>query len=784
MCLSPFFERKFPMNDLVIDAKGLLSLDSNGQERILPSPVGVLVFNGKALLPEGAEQQGDTVILKYPCGSCAIKVEKKKRYHKLTVVSVPEGSDAFVFGPYETKASDFGEVLGVGWHDDGSAVCIQSLMPKVVGGCKAEALKDKGELPLYQDAAGKIDGKVYLQCSVSDRTKPSKTDYLGMKDVLVKPVELPDGGIEGAAVALISAESADNLISVISNMEVEEGLPHPTYLGSYAKTDKRANSYYMIFGGNELSNEECIEYAGRAGVSAIYFSNMLERWGHFKVDSENFPGGIDDVRHYSDMAAEHGTTVGTHTLSNFIHTNDPYVSPVPHDGLLAMDETVLAKDISKEDQCVYIEDDNNYGTSSTLNVFRVGDELITYKDYDSEHKCVSGCTRGAFGTAVSAHHRGDKVLRLWDHGYGTLFPDIDLQKKMADDLGTLIRDGKLKRMSFDGLEGCAYTGTGEYAMADYVKRVLDIVGNDIICEGSMITHYLWHAFAYCNWGEPWYDDVRRGGMYAYRAGNIPFLKRNLIPCMLGWYAIWLNRGRYEATPPENVEFILSRSAAFDAGMALFSETDVPKNHGKYGEYLDLVKLWGDFRINADIPDNVRERMQEETGSWHLEKTEDGWNLSQLIIRQRDLDYTDCVVKAEGGYVNNNVQENQRADRINHSSHIVCDRSYEGVEEVPMFRIRVGEPGHGYMENPEFECLKFTATAEGGDYLEYRGGMELYHYDANFNLKEIITGEGRPLTWDDLWFKTLKYTTDTDEYARYIMTEIRTRRIYRINPLTK
>ncbi len=769
------------MNTLTLDTNGYLTLHQENQTFISSSPVGTLIVGGTAHLPKSGMQDGNTIILHYTCGDCVLSVEQKERYYKLTVLSVPEEAGGFVFGPYQTDASTFGEVLGAAWYDNGCVACIQSLMPKVVGGCKVESLKNKNNVPLHEDPAAEIDKTVYLQCSVSNRTKESAMDYLDMKNVMVKATPLPDGEISGASIALIAADSADDLISIISDMELAEGLPHPYYQGSYVKTDRRATSYYMIFGGSGLTNEERIEYAGRAGVSCIYFSDLLDSWGHFHIDSNNFPNGVEQVAALSDMAARYKVDVGTHTLSNFIHTYDPYVTPVPHDNLLIMDQTELTCDACANAVELHIKEDKNYATSSTLNTLRIGDELITYSEYDAKRKCLIGCTRGTFDTKAAAHQTGDTVSRLWDHGYRTLFPDINLQREMADRLGKIIRDGKLHRMSFDGLEGCAYTGGGEYAMANYVQRVLDIVGNDIVCEGSRITHYLWHAFAYCNWGEPWYDDARRGGMQTYRTHYLPFFKRNLIPNMLGWFAIWLNRGKYEATPPENVEFILSRSTAFDAGMALFSESEVAKKHGKYGEYLDLVRLWGDFRLHANIPDNVKEKMQEETSNWHLEKTEDGWVLSELIIRNQDLDYTDRVVKAEAGYVDNNVKESKVEGRRNHSSHMVCDFSYEGIEETTNFRIRVGKPGHGYLENLEFPTLKFHVIAEGGDYLIYKGGMELYHCDANYNIKEVIKGEGKPLTWKDLWFSTLQYTTDLDDDACYMFTEIRTRRVYHIQP---
>ena len=331
-------------------------------------------------------------------------------------------------------------------------------------------------------------------------------------------------------------------------------------------------------------------------------------------------------------------------------------------------------------------------------------------------------------------------------------------------------------MSFDGLEGCLYTGVGDFGPAEFVRRVLLKTGNELVCDASILSHYLWHAFTYCNWGEPWYDHVRRGGLYAYRAGHIPYFKRNLINPMMGWYTVWENRGRYEATSPENMEFMLSRMAAFDAGMALNVDGSAAKNHGKMGEYLDLARLWSDFRFNADIPDSLREKMQDENSNWHLEADGDGWKLYDLVLRTNDLDYCDHIVKTEAGFIDNKVRKNSD-NLVSHSTILWNDTPYAGFEdELFRFRIRVGEPGCGMLCDPDFGNIRFSLTALGGDYLVYNGGTEIEHFDANYNLKAVVKGEGKPI---QTGFTRFFYKTDSNGNARYLFSEIRVRNIYRV-----
>ncbi|MBQ7923616.1 MAG: hypothetical protein IJ325_13745 [Clostridia bacterium] len=775
------------MTKLSLDHAGLMTLADGNKTYITPSPIGLLVTQGCAYAPVSADRDGEEITLTFEPGTCKLTVQDCGKYYKITVKEVPAGTERFIFGPYATEAVSFGEVIGAGWYDDGSVVCIQSLMPKVISGFAGPVAENKTglDLGMADDAASEYKGKVYLKLAASDRTKYTTKNFLGMQNVIAEPAPMPDALIDNASIALLTADSADALLDSIGEVELAEDLPHPTHNGEFAKKCRRASAHYLIFDGSGLTNDERVELAGRAGVSCVYFAGVIEKWGHFTADKVNFPGGAAEVAYYSDKVKEYGVHLGAHSLSNFITTDDEYVTPVPHEKLLVMDKTKLTKDLQKGETEIFVADVNNFPRRSTLNVVRIGNELIQFSGFDKERLCLTGCTRGAYKTVETAHTAGDTVDRLWDHGYHTLFPNIELQSEMAECLGNFVKEAKIHRFSFDGVEGCDYTGYPEYARAAYVKKTLETAGHEVVCDGSCLSHYLWHAYAYANWGEPWYDSARRGGMYVYRANHMEYFRRNLLPCMLGWYSIYGNDGHFEATPPEDMEYMLSREVAYDAGAAIHVAENVAKKHGFIHKYMDLIKLWGDFREEADIPDDLREKMQDENSNWHLEKMDDGWDLHYLIVRTQDLAYGDRPIQAEAGVVDNKATVNADITKRDHSAFFVADEAYPGVDEPLHLRIRVGEPGHGYLENLQIKNMKWDIQAEGGDYLEYYGGDELYIYDKDFNLKTIAhcTGDVLPNMRNMVWDR-IRYTTDTDDMARYIMKEIRTVKIYHIKPKQK
>lgn len=778
------------VSKLVVLENGMLQLSLQDEMLISPSPIGILVKDGVGYLPLFADTDGEKCRITYQTGEVTLLVQKKEGYWKLTLVALPEGAERFVFGPYKTAGVRHGAILGASWAESGAVVCMQSLMPKIDGGIGAELTLSSGErLSKPKAASADADG-ITLQCYAEDRSKEREFSYAGHvvgyggnAKGRIKGLDDPDGKMEGGAVALLCASDAQMLLDKIEKMELAEGLPHPTYEGIYAKRNKRVSSAYMILSGELLPGEELIDIAGRAGLRCVYFSDLFGKWGHFTVNEQAYPGGAQSIAKLAECAAAANISIGTHNLSNFITTNDPYVTPVPHKELLAMDETVLMRDIDATDTEIFVADENNYTEPRPLNTVRIGDELITYTRFDGDRKCLLGCTRGAYGTHAAVHSKDAVVQRLWDHGYKTLFPSAALQGEMADRLADSLLACGITRTSFDGLEGCQYTGHGNYGTAEFVRRVLERCGENMICDASMTSNYLWHALAYCNWGEPWYDSARRGGSYVLRKNDQAFFKNNLIHPMMGWYKIFDAKGRFEATTPEDMEFILSRMAAFDAGIALTLNSRVVRKHGLFGEYLDLVRLWEEFRFEADIPEDVLEKMREEYTDWHLEQDGDGWRLTQLVLRRQDLDYGDQNVETEAGMIYQSGRTDEEEFWKYHSSIYDAGNSEWEIADPVRFRIRVGQSGHGRMKDLSFGGLHFSFTANGGDYLVYNGGRTLLHYDENFRLLEQLQGgEGTDMMLRPkmgMLLLDLCYATDRDEVARYELTEINARAVYRI-----
>ncbi len=779
-----------------IDSKGLLSMTAGGRTEISSSPVGMACVDGNLYAPLSAKVEAGRITLAFECGEVVLSRQiRADNSLRLEVISIDDGIDTFFFGPYECpQCNGIGDIVGAAWHEDGSLICIQSLNPKTVGQFIGEAYMPETNDTGFHGPGLKVAAlegdKAFLSCHADNFTRPRTVPFIpsGLKNVVPEVIPAPEGSIVGAAVILTRADNSDEMLQKISRIELEEGLPHPTLDGEWAKTSPHASDIYFDFAGGDI--EQQIRIVERAGANWIYYSDPFESWGQFEVSKVKFPGGDPQFKESVDKALSHGINVGTHTLSNFVHTYDRYVTPAPDKDLLAFDPTPIKKAISATDTDIYIGEALNYAVKQTLSLVRIGDELIRFDKFDAERCCLTGCERGACGTAAEAHDAGSIITHMADHGYATLFPNHALQSDMAGNIGDFMARFGLRRLSFDGLEGCTYTGHGEMGTNTFVKTVFDHAGGDLICDASTPSHYRWHALSYFNWGEPWYDSDRRGGNYNYRASNQDYFHRNLLPGMLGWYKVCNADRRYEPTLPETLEFIMSRTVAFQAGLLLsYSIGESPKADN----YLDMIKLWQEFRFTADIPQEVRDQMKVQRTDWHLEKKDGKWLLSEIFIHSYDLGFTDrrqTIVQMESGTSSYQPWGNYGSS---HMSNCVLDKasfdpSVPAIKEPAHFRIRVGTPEEkGQLHELAFcggwygaEIIKFDVTANAGDYLEYCGGKTLRHFDKNYELIETVEGEGSEILYDGAGSSgvTVKYNLSNDDLSM-TMKHIRTVRTFEL-----
>ncbi|MFO7616821.1 MAG: hypothetical protein R6V75_06185 [Bacteroidales bacterium] len=621
-----------------------------------PAPLMQIRRESAFIQPVGASLEPGTgiLLLEFPNATTArIAVGQQPTHLTFTLQEITgaDSIDLVVWGPYPTTISEtVGETVGV-VRDSVFAIGIQALNLKTLGGFPTEESDIEPSYDIFEtgsliDVADSI--KVFyrgqtarkepfgsvLQAYCRNRDRERVIPNWGHERYVAPPFE--DGGVTGSSIALFGSR-ADQALATIGEIELAEGLPHPMIGDEWAKTAREATAAYLIMNFGIREFEDALALTKKAGLKYLYQEGPFETWGHFKLNARQFPENWETMRLMVERAEEEGILLGIHTLSNFITTNDPYVTPVPDPRLAKVGATTLAQPLSATEKTIGIADPGffNQMINNTLRAAVIGNEIIRYREVSEEAPWrLLGCERGAFGTKASVHAVGSVIAKLMDHPYQTFLSDNELSEEIALRIADFFNQTGCRQISFDGLEGNWSTGMGQYGRQRFTQIWYDHLQPElqgrVITDASNPGHYFWHMFTRMNWGEPWYAGFRES-QTQYRLLNQLYFNRNLIPAMLGWFKMT------PETSLEDVEWLLARSAGFDAGYALVTSLEAVSRNGFSNPILQAIKLWEQARMAGAFPEEAREQLQDIRNEFRLET--DGptnWNLYPYTIWRAEL----------------------------------------------------------------------------------------------------------------------------------------------------
>ncbi|WP_186755253.1 hypothetical protein [Echinicola salinicaeni] len=708
-----------------VEKSFLLCLGANGKE-YMPQSAGINEETG--LIELGFDELGVNASISY---------EEKGNYvnFELKEISGDKSVDYVIWGPYKTSLSKrIGETVGVVQGDD-YAIGIQALNIRTLGGYPTNEddtepaydifasndlvdVSDSIKVLYRGQTARKMEYGSKLQAYSRNRDEDKVIPVWGHDQYQVSAFE--DEGVIGSKIALYGSQP-EKALEIIGEIEQAEGLPHPKINGEWIKTNPEATSSYLIMSFGEGNIEEALGLTKQAGLKYLYHGGPFVNWGHFKLNEKSFPNNWESMKTLVERAEKEGIHLGVHTLSNFITTNDPYVSPVPDERLAKVGSSVLVGNIDESAKNIPVESPGyfNQMKNNNLHTVQIGDELIRYEEVSTEKPWrLLNCERGAFGTQASSHKDGSKVSKLMDHGYKTFLGNVELSEEMAITIADFCNTTGINQISFDGLEGNWASGMGQYSRQLFVKKWYEHLKpelkGEIINDASNPGHYFWHIFTRMNWGEPWYAGFRES-QTQYRLMNQDYFDRNLMPNMLGWFSL------SSGTSLMDAEWLLARAAGFDAGFGLSTSFQAIKENGKSGEILNKIAIWEEARLAGAFNVEQKEGLKNIDKEYSLEKIgENQWALSEVIS---DIHRIAQMEKQPGEPVFNTLGFNNSFEK-QPFSFVISTEKGQGPSKIKM-------------EIDNFSELEISADLSGGNMLAYEGGDHATLYDKNWNsLKKI------------------------------------------------
>jgi hypothetical protein len=597
-----------------------------------PAPLLTLVSAGGRQVPTAmtmSKSRADTrLTLDYadPAARIVVRVRELPTHLAFDIVSAtPERLiDAVIWGPYPTTiGKTVGEVIGV-VRDGQVSLGLQVLNMKTLG----------GDLPNSEGStwARGIAATVYpwgssLQAYAISRNRERRVDAWGgnQKNMPVDPIK--GETVVGSSIALFSCAESETL-DRLEQIEIAEHLPHSMIDGVWFRRSPIYGRSYMISSFGEADVDEMLAYAKRAGLYSLYHEGPFKSWGHFVLSESQWPNGRVGMKRAVEKARAVGLHFGVHTLTNFINSNDPYVTPIPDERLSITGQLTLVRGVDSVATELELATPQFFNAvkENYLHTVRIGRELVQYDSVSSTAPWrLLGATRGAFGTQAAAHAAASVVGKLFDHSYKVFFPNFAMQREVARNLVDFLNETGVDHIDFDGHEGALASGQGDYALAVFADDVLRGVKHDLINGTSTSKTFYWHIGSYYNWGEPWFGGFRES-MQQYRIDNQALFDRNFMPHMLGWYLLT------DSTTLAEMEWMLARAASYNAGFAMVARPGALRANPRTPALLDAIREWETARTSGAFSDAQQLRLRNATREFHLETLGAGtWRLTEHAL---------------------------------------------------------------------------------------------------------------------------------------------------------
>ncbi|MBR4392103.1 MAG: hypothetical protein IKT08_08390 [Bacteroidales bacterium] len=438
---------------------------------------------------------------------------------------------------------------------------------------------------------------------------------------------------------------------------------------------------YLVSDFNEEELEQVLDLCRQGGFEQLLHRFPFSTYGHYEWNPSFAGKGNLSVARMVQKASEAGVRLGVLVHEDAISLNDSYFSPRYFKQLRRMGEVRLFSDITAEQRDMVIYHSGVMDHPSTLNLILIGNELISYSTMEpaSDLLYLHGCSRGLYGTRSEAHRTTDKAYKLWDAPERYCAPDGPLLDS--------VRIGLAHRIAASGSPFTMPSGGYGQELLNESQRV------------QMVDRWTME--------KPSYDSVVQ-------------------PMLLGWFPVRVSDRRQSCTTMEDVEWLLAKAAAFDAGYGLLVSRGAMQRHGMLGKILAQVNAWDKLRYAGAFTDEMKESLRDPYQDWHLEQQdEDHFLLYRLQVSRR---YRCVFAEPDSGYYAAEAWEWK-------------------AEEEGRFGLRIQVEGKGEIQHPVLQTpcgtLSFPCTIQANQYLIYDFDSVAYVTDLNFNKIQEVVPEGVP-----------------------------------------
>ena len=410
-----------------------------------------------------------------------------------------------------------------------------------------------------------------------------------------------------------------------------------------------------------------------------------------------------------------GLDLGLSVVANRIPTDSKLVSPKPSKHLLKQGVLQLQLPMNERQDEFAVYHSELFDTPSSINVLQIGDELITYRTMETTGNIhlLYHCERGAFGTRKTAHPKDAPVYKLWDTPERTLLPDLELQDQMTQKVAKECAKKDIPLLIFNDLKSYGYSEQGDTAIGHFLDTMRKY-NPDKLLQADLLTPASLPYLSRVNENMVWTASMRTK-IVETLSQKQDFYHEQQMSWMIGNFPIILADKNRRATTLEELEWFLSKAAAFDAGFGLEVSEETLRKHGLTDEMLNTINIWETLRLDSAFNEAQKETFKDPYGNWHIEKADSTYLLyTQHISRRYFCNFTDDTWEWNNPYKSR-------------------------------FALQIAVDGKGSISELEFRTpngiLYLPCTLKAGQCLMYGFDGSTYITDQNYNTIEEVLPRG-------------------------------------------
>ena len=414
-----------------------------------------------------------------------------------------------------------------------------------------------------------------------------------------------------------------------------------------------------------------------------------------------------DTSFLQEKCRQAGLDLGISVLANRIPTNSRLVSPKPSPHLLKQGTLQLQSSIDDNQIEIAVYLSPLFDQPQNINVIQIDDELIVYRTTEAStfFHLLHHCKRGAFGTKATSHAKNAVVYKLWDTPERALLPDLEVQNQMAQAEAKRWAKTNSPLLIFNDLKSYALNELGDEAIGLFLDTMHKYNPGKLL-QADLLTPSSKQYLSRVNENQYWNESMRTKIIETLTEKQV-FYHENQMPWMIGNFNIHLADKNRKATSMEELEWFLSKAAAFDAGFGLDFSAEAMRKHGLTNIMLNTIKIWETLRLSQAFSDDIKETLKDPYCDWHI---------------KRDKDSTFLLYP----------QHNSRRYYCN----LYNDQWEWNSPYTSRFALCITVEGKGSISNPVVRTLngilEFPCTIKAGQYLIYDFEGNACITDFNYN----------------------------------------------------